>query len=84
MKLEDQTRKRLIASIKRYADEELEIEVGDLKAGLLLDYFLGEIGPTVYNSAIKDAQAYFWDKIEDLEGSCYKEELGFWPARDKR
>ena len=54
-------------------------EVGDLKAKLLLDFFLGEIGPIVYNSAIADAQAYFQGKVADLEGSCYEAEFGYWP-----
>ncbi len=83
MKLDKETREQLVASIKRYAAEELEIEVGDLKAGLLLDYCLEEIGPSVYNEAIKDARAYFFDKVEDLEGSCYRPELPYWPNRDR-
>lgn len=83
MKLRRETREALIASIKRYAAEELEIEIGDLKAGLLLDYCLEEIGPSVYNEAIQDARAYFFDKVEDLEGVCYRPELGYWPKRDR-
>ena len=53
-------------------------EVGDLKAKLLLDFFLGEVGPTVYNGAIADAQAYFQGKVADLEGSCYEAEFSYW------
>lgn len=37
--------KKLQASIKRYAAENLDQEMGDLKAGLFLDYCLKEIGP---------------------------------------
>ena len=84
MKLAKETREELVASIKRYADEELEVEVGDLKAGLLLDYVLEEIGPSIYNEAIKDAQAYFFAKVEDLEGTCWEAELPYWPKRDER
>ena len=43
--LSPETRQRLIASLKRYAAENLDEELGDLKAGLLLDYCLTEIGP---------------------------------------
>ncbi len=32
---------------------------GDLQADLLLDYVLGEIGPTVYNRAIADFKGVF-------------------------
>ena len=84
MKLEDETRKQLIESIKCYADEELELEIGDLKAGFFLDYCLEEIGPSVYNQAIKDAQAFFFGKVEDLEGSCYEPELEYWVRRRRQ
>ena len=62
-----ETRKRLVASIKRYAVENLDGEIGDLKAGLLLDYCLKEIGPAVYNQAIADAQSYFTGRVADLD-----------------
>jgi uncharacterized protein (DUF2164 family) len=52
IKLSAETTKQLIASIKRYAAANLDEEIGDLKAGLLLDYCLKEIGPTIYNQAI--------------------------------
>jgi uncharacterized protein (DUF2164 family) len=79
IKISPETRQRLITSLKRYAAENLDEELGDLKAGLLLDYCLTEIGPAVYNQAIVDAQAYFTDRVADLEGVCHEPEFGFWP-----
>jgi len=38
IKLSKDVEKRLVASIKRYFAENMEDEIGDLKAGLLLDY----------------------------------------------
>jgi uncharacterized protein (DUF2164 family) len=72
------TRKQLLASIKRYVDEDLDQEIGDLKAGSLLDYVLKEIGPTIYNLAIADAQTYIQERALDLEGVCYQKEFTFW------
>ena len=57
----------------------MDEEIGDLKAGLLLDYCLQEIGPAVYNQAIADAQSYFTGRVADLEGVCHEEEFGYWP-----
>jgi uncharacterized protein (DUF2164 family) len=79
IRISPDTRKRLIASLKRYAAENLDEELGDLKAGLLLDYCLTEIGPCVYNQAIADAQSYFTDRVADLEGVCHEPEFGFGP-----
>jgi uncharacterized protein (DUF2164 family) len=77
--LSPEIRKQLLASIKRYAAANLDEEIGDLKAGLLLDYCLQEIGPAVYNQAIADAQSYFTGRVADLEGVCHEEEFGYWP-----
>ena len=78
IRTEDETRKRMIASIRRYYEQELEEEVGDLKAGFLLDFFLAELAPSVYNQAIGDAQAWMLARVEDLEGSLYEPEFDFW------
>ena len=78
MEIQDDTRKRMVASIRRYYEQEMEDEIGDLQAGFLLDYFLKEIAPTVYNQAIADAQAWMLARVEDLEGSLYEPEFDFW------
>jgi uncharacterized protein (DUF2164 family) len=84
IELEPDTRKQAVASIRRYFAENWDADVGDLKAGLLLDYFLKEIGPSVYNRAIGDAQVYLRDRLVDLEGACYEKEFGFWPSASRR
>jgi uncharacterized protein (DUF2164 family) len=82
--LAPEVKKPLIASIKRFFDEKLEQDIGDLKAELVLDYALREIAPTVYNRAIADAQAYFTQRTADLEGSCYEKEFTYWAGRPAR
>ena len=74
------TVKRLQTSIKRYAAENLDEEIGDLKAGLMLDFILKEVAPSIYNQAIADAQAYFQARVVDLEAICYEEEFSYWPG----
>ena len=71
--------KRLQASLKRYVSENLDEEMGDLKARLMLDFVVKEIGPTIYNQAIADAQTYFQARVADLEGVCYEDEFTYWP-----
>lgn len=76
--LSENAKKQVISSIKRYFDEKMDQDVGDLQADLLLDYFLREIGPTVYNQAIADAQKYFQERVGDLDGSCHEDEFRYW------
>ncbi len=76
--LKPDTKKQLIASIRRYVAENMDEEIGDLKADFFLDYVLKEIGPTIYNQAIADAQAYLQERTADLESTCYEAEFGYW------
>lgn len=74
IKLSKEGRKELIAAIKSYFLENHDEEIGNLKAGFLLDFFMKNLAPPIYNQAIKDAQAYFQQKVEDLDGACYAPE----------
>jgi len=78
IKLDKDVEQRLIGSIQRYCAEHLDEEVGDLKARLLLDFCLREIGPSVYNQAIVDAQAAMQDRIAELQTECYETEFSYW------
>lgn len=80
LKLEAQKEERTIASIRRFFDEQLDHEIGDLKAALVLDYFIKEIGPSIYNQAIRDAQSQLQDRILDLDDECFQVEFGYWNA----
>jgi uncharacterized protein (DUF2164 family) len=77
IRLQPETRERAIDSIRQYFDDELDQEIGDLKAGLLLDYFLAEIGPSVYNRAVADAASYMQERVADLDASCFEPEFGY-------
>ena len=82
--LPDDARKHAIASIKRYFLEDLDQDIGELKAALVLEFFLAEIAPTVYNGAIADAQTYLRDRLVDLESTCAVSEFAHWPTGSAR
>lgn len=76
--LPKETQEQLVTSIKEYFTEHMDEDIGDLKASLLLTFCLEEIGPSIYNQAIADAQAYMHKKVTDLDTACYEPEFGFW------
>ena len=78
IKLSKVTKRQLIKSIKRYFEEELDEDIGDLKASLFLDFCLQEICPSVYNRAIIDARSFMENKLSDFEDTCYEPEFGYW------
>lgn len=70
-----------IASLKRYLLEEMDQDVGDLKADLFLGFILEEFGPTIYNQALADARGFFEERLADLEGACYQHEFPYWAGK---
>jgi uncharacterized protein (DUF2164 family) len=77
-------RAQAVSSIQRYFNENLSEPIGDLAAGLLLNFFLEEIGPTIYNQAIADAQARMQQRVADLDGELYADGFLYWPKVDAK
>ena len=71
----EDARTQATAALRAYCAEHLDEEIGDLQAGLLFDFILAELGPTIYNQAIADARAFLDERLADLSGVCYREEF---------
>jgi uncharacterized protein (DUF2164 family) len=84
IELSQEARSEAIASIQRYFHEQMPEPIGDLGAGLLLNFFLEEIGPAVYNKAIADAQARMSVRVSDLGGELYCDEFQYWARQAKK
>ena len=75
-------KEEVIRSIRRFFAEKLEIELSDLQATFLVDYFFHEIAPFAYNQGVEDAQKHLVQLAEDLPGTCFQEPLTYWDAHD--
>jgi uncharacterized protein (DUF2164 family) len=73
----------IIPSLRRYFREELELEISEMRAKFLLNYFLKEIAPFAYNKGVKDAESYFRGRVEDLSGTCFEPALTWWLKKKK-
>lgn len=82
IELSKQARTDAIASLQRYFQENMPEPIGDIAAGLLLNYFVEELGPAIYNQAIANAQARIQQRLSDLEGELYLPEFQYWPNLD--
>ena len=70
-----------IHSLKKYFSTELDLELSDLKAKLLLNYLLKEIVPLGYNQGVRDAEEFFRNKLEDLSATCFEPSLTYWQSK---
>lgn len=84
IELDKQARADAIASLQRYFDENMPEHLGDLPAGLLLNFFLEEVGPAVFNQAIPDAQARIQQRAADLDGELYADAFQYWVKIDAK
>ena len=70
-------------SLQKFFATEFELELTDLKARQLLEYIGQEIAPFAYNQGIKDAEAFFRTRLEDLSATCYEPALTYWQKKRK-
>ncbi len=82
IELTKQEAEEAIPSIRKYFREELEMELSEMRARFLLNYFMQEIAPFAYNRGVKDAETFFRGKVEDLAGTCFEDGMTFWAKKE--
>lgn len=83
IELSAQERAQAIASIERYVRENLDEKIGNIAAGGLLGFFLEEIGPSIYNKAVADAQERLQARVAELDFEVHEDAFGYWRKFDK-
>jgi uncharacterized protein (DUF2164 family) len=84
VELSKQARAAAVASVQRYFEENMPEPIGNLPAGLLVDFFMEELGPVIYNQAIVDAQTRMHERVADLSGELFGVEFQYWPRVDAK
>ena len=61
----------LIPRIRTFVRDELDQDIGELQASMLMDFFANTLGHAVYNRAIYDAQALIASKADEMAEALY-------------
>lgn len=56
-----------IASIERYFRETMDEKIGNIAAGALLEFFIEEVGPLIYNQAVTEVQERLQTRVMEIE-----------------
>ena len=83
IELAKEVKKEAITSIERYFAENMELKVGNIAAGALLNYFLEELGPLVYNQAVADVQERLQMRVSELDIEHHEDEFQYWRKFDR-
>jgi uncharacterized protein (DUF2164 family) len=84
IELPKDVRQRAIDSIQRYFVEHMDEPIGNVAAGGLLGFFLEEIGPSLYNQGVADAQERLQARVAELDLEVHEDEFGYWRKFDER
>ncbi len=71
IKLTEDRLKLMAEKVQAYFRDEHDDSIGELKAELIVEFFIKSLGPQIYNQAIDDAHTFIQDKLIDLEGILY-------------
>ncbi|GGD01368.1 hypothetical protein GCM10007216_35130 [Thalassobacillus devorans] len=66
-KITKEEKKQIVSSIQEYFEMERGEEIGSIAAEQLLDFFMKELGPYIYNQGIRDAKGMVEEKVMNLE-----------------
>ena len=69
--LSDNRLKIITEELQAYFRNEHDETIGELKAEMMVEFFITKLGPKIYNQAIDDANAFIHDKLIDLDGILY-------------
>ena len=83
IELSKEDRAQAIASIERYFLQNMDEKIGNIAAGGLLGFILEEIGPSIYNKAVADAQERMQARVQDLDFEVHEDEFAYWRKYDK-
>jgi uncharacterized protein (DUF2164 family) len=76
IRLSPERRAALLRAIKDYSRAEFDDELSDFRAQALLDFFVRELGPPVYNQGVRDNASFIQARLADIEGDVYEREPG--------
>ncbi len=74
IRISPERRAALLRAVKEYVAAEFDEPLSDYRAEGLIDFFIRELGPPVYNQGVRDAASFVQHKLADIDGEVYERE----------
>jgi len=74
VRLSPERRAALLEALTACYATEFDETLSAFRAEALLDFFVRELGPPLYNQGVRDAAAFMQSKLADIEGEVYERE----------
>ncbi len=84
IELSKETKQEAITSLQKYCQENLEMEIGNIAVGALFNFIVEEIGPSIYNKGVADAQERMQTRVSELEYEVFEDEFQYWRKTERQ
>jgi uncharacterized protein (DUF2164 family) len=84
IELSKEARQEAMESIARYFLEQREEEIGVIAAGGILDFFIAEVGPSIYNKAVADIIQRMQMQVSELDIDFHEQEFQYWTQPERK
>ena len=84
IEISTEARRMALDSIERYFKENMDEKIGRLGADALLDYFVAELGPLIYNKAVSDVQERLQLRVMEIDAEIYESEFQYWRELERK
>ena len=74
IEIEDVRKNQLIRELQSFFLEQFDEDLSTFRAEQVLDFTVAALGPQVYNQAVKDAQKFMQQRLDELDGEVYEPE----------
>lgn len=83
IELAKDVRAEAVKSIERYFQENMEERIGNIAAAAMLNFFVEEIGPVIYNQAVAQVQERLQARLSEIDIEVHEEEFQYWRRRER-
>lgn len=84
IELHKEERAEAIRSIERYFQEHMDERIGNIAAGALLNFFVEEVGPLIYNQAVAQVQERLQLRVAELDIEVHEDPFAYWRKFDSQ
>lgn len=84
IELTKEAKEEALGSLQKYFEVNLDQTIGNIAAGALLSFILEEIGPSIYNKGVVDAQERMQLRLAELDYEIHEEEFQYWRKLERQ
>jgi uncharacterized protein (DUF2164 family) len=78
IELTKETKQNALESLQKYFEKNMEEPLGNIAGGALLNFIIEEIGPSIYNKGVADAQERMQARLSELDYEVHADEFQYW------